>query len=83
MKQLSFFHNWCIITILGVTEYKQWKDRISPKRLACEFAISKMAWMPWWTPWQNLMGEERLPKIFLFGARKEETIPSDQEEVAL
>ena len=34
LKRLSVFHNRCIRTIMGVTRYQQWKERLSSKRIA-------------------------------------------------
>ena len=34
-------HSRCVWIILGVTKYKQWRDRITSKQLAFEFSIEK------------------------------------------
>ena len=34
MKLLTSFHNRCVRTIMGVSRYQQWKDKIKTKRLA-------------------------------------------------
>ena len=34
VRRLNSFHNRCIRTILGVTRYQQWKERISSKHLS-------------------------------------------------
>ena len=56
VRRLSGFHNRCVRTIMGVTKYQQWKERISSRRLAAAFggndsapsdeATSAVAWSP-------------------------------------
>ena len=55
-----------------MTKYKQWKDRITSKQLACEFGMEEpledlvMEYRQRWLGHLGRMGEERLPKMLLF-----------------
>ena len=73
VRRLTTFHNRCVRTILGVTRYQQWEQRLTSKSLASRFG------MDWSIPdiimdrrlqWLGHMGRmdsERLPKMMLFG----------------
>ena len=39
LKRLNGFHNRCVRTIMGVTRYKQWTERITSKQLSAEFGM--------------------------------------------
>ena len=41
VRRLSGFHNRCVRTIMGVTKYQQWKERISSRRLAAAFGMEE------------------------------------------
>ena len=72
-RRLRSFHNRCIRTILGVTRYEQWKQRLSSTRLAREFGLQEpiesmlMSHRLRWLGHLGRMGEERMPKQLLFG----------------
>ena len=73
VRRLSTFHNRCVRTILGVTRYEQWEQRLTSKTLANRFG------MDWSIPdiimnrrlqWLGHLGRkdnESLPKKMLFG----------------
>ena len=42
VRRLNSFHNCCIRTILGVTRYQQWKERIASKHLASNFGMQQL-----------------------------------------
>ena len=73
VRRLNSFHNRCIRTILGVTRYQQWKERITSKRLASAFGMQQsipeliMEQRLRWLGHVGRMDEERLPKRALFG----------------
>ena len=57
MRQLNGFHNRCVRTIMGITKYQQWKEKITSKRLAAAWdgrdndtpldeALPEVAWSP-------------------------------------
>lgn len=39
VRRLTTFHNHCVRTILGVTRYKQWEQRLTSKTLANRFGM--------------------------------------------
>ena len=39
LTRLNGFHNRCVRTIMGVTRYKQWTERIISKQLSAEFGM--------------------------------------------
>jgi hypothetical protein len=41
MRQLNGFHNRCVRTIMGITKYQQWKEKITSKRLAAAFGMER------------------------------------------
>ena len=73
VRRLTTFHNRCVRTILGVTRYQQWEQRLTSRTLANRFG------MDWSIPdiimdrrlqWLGHLGrmeDERLPKRMLFG----------------
>ena len=73
VKRLRSFHNRCIRTILGVTRYQQWKERITSKRLAASFGMeepiedSLMLHRLRWLGHLGRMDHNRIPKMMLFG----------------
>ena len=42
LKRMSGFHNPCIRTIMNITRYQQWKERITSKELASAFGLTEM-----------------------------------------
>ena len=40
-KRLSSFYNRCTRTILGVSRYQQWSDRITSRQLAFDFGMEE------------------------------------------
>ena len=38
-RHLNFFHNHCILTILGVMSYQQWNERLTSQRLSHKFGM--------------------------------------------
>ena len=73
VRRLNSFHNRCIRTILGVTRYQQWKERITSKHLASTFGMQQLAsdfvmeQRLRWLGHLGRMSNDRLPKIVLFG----------------
>ena len=73
VKRLNSFHNRCIRTILGVTRYQQWKERITSAHLASTFGMQQlisdfvMEQRLRWLGHLGHMGNDRLPKKVLFG----------------
>ena len=73
VKRLKSFHNRCIRTILGVTRYQQWKERITSAHLASTFGMQQlisdfvMEQRLRWLGHLGRMGNDRLPKKVLFG----------------
>ena len=73
VKRLNSFHNRCIRTILGVTRYQQWKERITSTHLASTFGMQQlisdfvMEQRLRWLGHLGRMGNDRLPKKVLFG----------------
>ena len=41
LNHLESFHNQCVRSILGVTKYHQWKNRITTRQLASDFGMSE------------------------------------------
>ena len=41
VRRLSGFHNRCIRTILGVSRYQQWKERLTSRGLAVAFGMEE------------------------------------------
>ncbi len=40
IRQLTIFHNRCVRTILGVTRFKQWQQRMTSRMLSERFGMS-------------------------------------------
>ena len=73
VRHLTAFHNRCVRTILGVTRFQQWEQRLTSKSLASKFG---MAWSIadiilhkrlQWLGHLGRMEDDRLPKKVLFG----------------
>ena len=70
---LNSFHNRCIRTILGVTRYQQWNERLISQRLSHRFGMQHsisdiiLEQRLRWLGHVGLMDEERLPNRLLFG----------------
>ena len=41
LRRLNVFHNRCVRTILGVTRYQQWKERMSSRQLSRDFGMEE------------------------------------------
>ena len=73
VKRLNSFHNYCVRTILGVTRYQQWKERITTRSLSSAFGMQQnisdlvMKQQLRWLGHVGRMDGERLPKRVLFG----------------
>ena len=39
VRRLTIFHNKCVRTIVGVTRYQQWENRLSSNTLASWFGM--------------------------------------------
>ncbi len=74
MRCLTSFHNRCMRTILGVTRYQQWTERLTSKTLSGRFGMGlsildiitdrrRLQWLGH----VGRMSAERLPKMLLFG----------------
>ena len=73
IRRLNSFHNRCVRSILGVTRYQQWKERITSKQLASAFGMQQsipdiiLERRLRWLGHLGRMEDERLPKRVLFG----------------
>ena len=68
MTHLTTLHNHCVRTILGVTRYQQWEQRLTLKTLANRL---RLQWLG--HTCMAFMDDERMPKKMLFGElRKKE-----------
>ena len=87
VRRLTTFHNRCVRTILGVTRYQQWQERLRSKALASRFS------MEWSIPdiimdrrlqWLGHLGhmENEIAKSdAVWGVEDEKTMPWDKEEM--
>ena len=72
-KTFEFFHNRCIRTILGVTRYQQWNERLTSQRLSHKFGMQHsisdiiLEQCLRWLGHVGHMDEKRLPNRLLFG----------------
>ena len=70
---LNSFHNCCIRTILGVTRYQQWNERLTSQSLSHRFGLQHsisdiiLEQRLRWLGHVGRMDEERLPNRLLFG----------------
>ena len=73
IRRLNSFHNRCVRSILGVTRYQQWKERIASKQLASAFGMQQsipdiiLERRLRWLGHLGRMEDGRLPKRVLFG----------------
>ena len=73
MRRMNGFHNRCIRTIMGVTKYQQWRERITSRRLAAAFGMEEtmthilMGYRLRWLGHLARMEPSRMPKQLLFG----------------
>ena len=73
LRRLNSFHNRYVRTILGVTRYQPWKERITSKHLSSAFGMQQsipdliMEQRLRWLGHVGCMDKERLPKRVLFG----------------
>ena len=75
VRRLTTFHNSCIGTILGVTRYEQWQQRLTSASLLDKLGMRSiydiiMNRRLRWLGHVGRMGDDRLPKIVLFGELK-------------
>ena len=72
-RRLNSFHNRCIRTILGVTRYQQWNERLTCQSLSHKFGLQHsisdiiLEQRLRWLGHVGRMDEERLPNRLLFG----------------
>ena len=72
-RRLNSFHNRCIQTILGVTRYQQWNERLTSQSLSHRFGLQHsisdiiLEQRLRWLGHVGRMDEERLPNRLLFG----------------
>ena len=72
-KQLDDFHNRCVRSILGVSRYQQWKERLTIKRLSAQFGMQWsigdciLAQRLRWLGHLGRMNDDGLPEKLLFG----------------
>ena len=72
-RHLNSFHNRCILTILGVTRYQQWNERLTSQSLSHRFGLQHfisdiiLEQRLRWLGHVGRMDEERLPNRLLFG----------------
>ena len=70
---LTTFHNCCVHSILGVSRYQQWRERITTRNLSEAFGIQWsvsdfiMERRLCWLGHLGRMSDDRLPKQLLFG----------------
>ena len=73
IRRLNSFHNRCIRTILGVTRYQQWNERLTSQSLSHRFGLQRsisdiiLEQRLRWLGHVGCMVEERLPNRLLFG----------------
>ena len=76
IRRLSSFHNRCVRSILGVSRFQQWTQKLSSntlaQRLGMEWSIAELLAEKRlrWLGHLGRMKKERLPKIMLFGELK-------------
>ena len=79
-RRLNSFHNRCVKTMLGVTRYQQWKERLTTKRLSSAFGMYEtipdliMEQQLRWLEHVGRMDEERQPKSAIWRVEEEETV---------
>ena len=72
-RHLNSFYNNCIQTILGVTRYQQWNEKLTSQRLSHRFGMQHsisdiiLEQRLRWLGHVGRMDEERLPNRLLFG----------------
>ena len=73
LRRLTTFHSRCVHSILGVSRYQQWRERITTKNLSetfgmqwpvCDFIMERRLC---WLGHLGHMSDDRLPKQLLFG----------------
>ena len=73
LQRLNAFHNRCVRTIMGITRYQQWKDKITSRRLAAAFGMEEtmthllMKCRLRWLGHLASMEPYRVPKHILYG----------------
>ena len=84
VRHLTTLHNRCVRTILGVTRYQQWEQRLTSKALANRFGMSQtLSWtehcsgLDIWDVWRTRDCRSRTGAV---GGAEKETVKSWCEE---
>ena len=86
-RHLNSFYNRCIRTILGVTRYQQWNERLTSQRLSHRFGMQHsisdiiLEQRLRWLGHVGRMDEESFQIDCCLGSLTEETMPMGKEEV--
>ena len=73
LRHLQTFHNQCVRSIMGITKYQQWQDKIPSQELAKDFGMEELIsdvltnHRLRWLGHVTRMDDKRLPKQMLFG----------------
>ena len=68
-RRLNSFHNRCILTILGVTRYQQWNERLTSQSLSHKFGLQHSI--------SDIIVEQRLRWLGHVGRMDEESFQID------